>query len=47
MLSMSRGIVPVGHLTRGATGKTILAFMNDNDREVVLRTIPKDVDKVN
>ena len=46
VLSMSRGIGPVGHLTRGATGKTILAFMNDNDREVVLRTIPKDVDKV-
>ena len=46
VLSMSRGIGPVGHLTRGATGKTILAFMNDDDREAVLRTTPKDVDKV-
>ena len=33
------------HLSRGASGKTILAFLNENDRKIVLRTSPKDLDR--
>lgn len=43
-LSMSRGIGPMEHLTRGASGKTILAFMNERDAAAALRAAPKDVD---
>ena len=45
VLSMSRGIGPMDHLTRGASGKVILAFMNDVDADAVLRSAPKDTDK--
>jgi IclR family transcriptional regulator, acetate operon repressor len=45
VLAMSRGIGPMGHLGRGASGKAILAFMDDKTVETVLRTLPKDVDK--
>jgi IclR family transcriptional regulator, acetate operon repressor len=44
-LALSRGIGPVGHLARGATGKAILAFMDDKSLDTVLKTLPKDVDK--
>jgi IclR family transcriptional regulator, acetate operon repressor len=45
VLSMARGIGPMGHLGRGASGKTILAFMDDRAIEAVLRTLPKSLDK--
>ena len=45
VMSMSRGIGPMDHLTRGASGKVILAFMNEEDRDSVLLTTPKDIDK--
>jgi DNA-binding IclR family transcriptional regulator len=45
VMSMSRGIGPMDHLTRGASGKVILAFMNENDVNSVLLTAPKDIDK--
>jgi DNA-binding IclR family transcriptional regulator len=45
VLSMARGIGPMGHLGRGASGKAILAFMSEKDIEAVLRTLPKGVHK--
>ena len=45
VISMSRGIGPMGHLTRGAGGKAILAFMPEKDRDAVLRSAAKDLDK--
>lgn len=45
VLSMSRGIGPMDHLTRGASGKAILAFMAEKDIDAVLRTAPKGTDK--
>jgi IclR family transcriptional regulator, acetate operon repressor len=45
VMSMSRGIGPMDHLTRGASGKVILAFMNEKDVNSVLLTTPKDIDK--
>jgi IclR family transcriptional regulator, acetate operon repressor len=44
-LAMSRGIGPMGHLARGASGKAILAHMDANTLDAVLRTLPKDIDK--
>lgn len=43
-LSMSRGIGPMEHLTRGASGKAILAFMKDKDVAAAIAAAPKDVD---
>jgi IclR family transcriptional regulator, acetate operon repressor len=45
VLSMARGIGPMGHLGRGASGKAILAFMSEKDIEAVVRTLPKGVHK--
>jgi IclR family transcriptional regulator, acetate operon repressor len=45
VLSMSRGIGRMDHLTRGASGKVILAFMDETEREAVMRTAPKSIDK--
>jgi IclR family transcriptional regulator, acetate operon repressor len=45
VMSMSRGIGPMNHLTRGASGKVILAFMSEADIDAVLRTAPKDTDR--
>src|SRR5262245_57430718 len=45
VLSMARGIGPMGHLGRGGSGKAILAFMSEKEIETVLRTLPKGVDK--
>jgi len=45
VLAFSRGIGPVGHLGRGATGKAILAFMEDKSLAAALKTLPKDIDK--
>ena len=43
VLAVSRGIGPMGHIARGATGKAILAFMDDKAVESILRTLPKDI----
>jgi IclR family acetate operon transcriptional repressor len=45
VLTVSRGIGPMGHIARGATGKAILAFMDDKATEHILTTLPKDIDK--
>jgi DNA-binding IclR family transcriptional regulator len=45
MLAASRGIGTLGHVARGATGKAMLAFMDDKTRDATLRTLPKDIDK--
>jgi DNA-binding IclR family transcriptional regulator len=45
VLSMARGIGPMDDLWRGASGKSILAFMRDEEIEAILRTAPKGVDK--
>jgi IclR family transcriptional regulator, acetate operon repressor len=45
VLSMARGIGPMGHLGQGASGKAILAFMNEKDVETILRTLPKGLRK--
>jgi IclR family acetate operon transcriptional repressor len=45
VMSMSRGIGPMDHLTRGASGKAILAFMSDVEVDAVLRTAPRDIDQ--
>jgi IclR family transcriptional regulator, acetate operon repressor len=44
-LAISRRIGPMGHLSRGASGKAILAFVNDDALETILKTLPKDIDK--
>lgn len=45
VLAMSRGIGPMGHLGRGASGKAILAFVGDETLKTILRTLPKEIDK--
>jgi DNA-binding IclR family transcriptional regulator len=45
VLSVSRGLGPMGHVARGATGKAILAFMDDKAAEAALKTLPKGTDK--
>ena len=45
VMSMSRGIGPLDHLTRGASGKVILAFMRTEAVDSVMRNTPKDIDK--
>ena len=45
VLSVSRGIGPMGHLARGASGKALLASMDRETVDTVMRSLPKDVDK--
>ena len=45
VMSVSRGIGPMDHLTRGASGKVILAFMSDKDVNAVLQSAPENIDK--
>jgi IclR family transcriptional regulator, acetate operon repressor len=45
VLSMSRGIGPMGPMARGASGKAILAFMDDDAANAVLRSLPEDIDR--
>jgi IclR family transcriptional regulator, acetate operon repressor len=45
VLFVSRGVGLLGHVARGATGKAILAFMDDKAAEAALKTLPKDIDK--
>jgi DNA-binding IclR family transcriptional regulator len=44
-LAISRGIGPMGHLSRGASGKAILAFVDDKALKTILKTLPKDTEK--
>jgi DNA-binding IclR family transcriptional regulator len=44
VLAISRGIGPMGPLGRGASGKAILAHVDDATREAVLKSLPKDID---
>jgi IclR family acetate operon transcriptional repressor len=44
VLSMSRGIGETDHVRRGASGKAILAFMDESDIAAVLRSLPKGTD---
>jgi DNA-binding IclR family transcriptional regulator len=45
VLSMARGIGPMGHLAHGGGGKVIMAFMREKEIEAVLRTLPKNIHK--
>jgi DNA-binding IclR family transcriptional regulator len=45
VLAISRGIGPMGHLSRGASGKAILAFVGNEILQIILKTLPKDIDK--
>jgi IclR family acetate operon transcriptional repressor len=45
VLAISRGIGPMGHIARGASGKAMLAFMDDKSIEAALKTLPKEIDK--
>jgi len=45
VLSMARGIGPMDRLVPGASGKVILAFMDQTEIEAVLRELPKEIDK--
>jgi len=45
VLAISRGIGPTGHLSRGASGKAKLAFMDEETLGAILKTLPKDIDK--
>ena len=45
VLAMSRGLGETDHLWRGASGKAILAFMDDNEIAAVARALPKGADK--
>jgi|SRR5262249_8719430 len=45
VLAMSLGIGETGHLWRGASGKAILAFMEENEIAAVMRKLPKSMDK--
>jgi IclR family transcriptional regulator, acetate operon repressor len=44
-LSMVRGIGPTGPLARGATGKAILAFMDEKDLRSAIANLPKDINR--
>ncbi len=44
VLAISRGVGETDHVRRGASGKAILAFMDENDIASVLRSLPKGVD---
>jgi IclR family transcriptional regulator, acetate operon repressor len=45
VLSMSRGIGPMQRLVPGASGKTILAFMEPGDIDAVLKELPRGIDR--
>jgi IclR family transcriptional regulator, acetate operon repressor len=45
VLAISHGVGRADHLWRGASGKVILAFMEDHELADVMRTLPKSMDK--
>ena len=44
-LKISRGVGETEHISRGASGKAILAFMSSEDIEPILRAIPRGIDR--
>lgn len=44
-LKISRGVGETEHISRGASGKAILAFMLPEEVEPILRTMPKGADR--
>ncbi len=46
VLAISRGLGETDHLWRGASGKAILAFLDDDDLAEVTRRLPKTINKV-
>src|SRR6516225_4846646 len=45
VLAISRGLGETDHLWRGASGKAILAFLDDNEIAEVTRRLPKTINK--
>ena len=45
MLAISRGLGETDHLWRGASGKAILAFLDDGEIAEITRAIPKTISK--
>jgi DNA-binding IclR family transcriptional regulator len=45
VLAISRGLGDTDHLWRGASGKAILAFLDDNEIAEVRRRLPKTINK--
>jgi IclR family acetate operon transcriptional repressor len=45
VLAISHGVGRADHLWRGASGKVILAFMEDHEVADVMRTLPKSMNK--
>jgi IclR family transcriptional regulator, acetate operon repressor len=44
-LSFSRGVGRLADLSRGASGKTILAFVDEETHKTILKKLPKHIDK--
>lgn len=44
VLAISRGVGDTGHITQGASGKAILAFLDPIDRETILASAPASAD---
>jgi DNA-binding IclR family transcriptional regulator len=44
-LKISRGVGETEHISKGASGKAILAFMHADQIDVILRTMPKDTNR--
>ena len=44
-LKISRGVGETEHISRGASGKAILAFMSSEQVEPILRAVPKGIDR--
>jgi len=45
VLAMSRGVGLLGHLGRGASGKAMLAFADEETSAAALKTLPRDIDR--
>ena len=45
VLAISRGLGETDHLWRGASGKAILAFLDDDEIAAVTRSLPKTINK--
>jgi IclR family transcriptional regulator, acetate operon repressor len=45
VLKISRGVGETEHISKGASGKAILAFMQPDEIDVILRTMPKDTNR--
>jgi DNA-binding IclR family transcriptional regulator len=45
VLAISRGLGEADHLWRGASGKAILAYLEDEEVAAIMRALPKTIDK--